>query len=428
MQEDKWSTKLGERLRKLQEEAPQPYLPGAWEAFEARRNQKRSIPLVWWWAGGIAASLTLLFFVGSLWTGEQQEQAAGQQLALETKVPQEESVALPAQSQGNPEIPENGGEAGANFSKQPTEKRNDSGKVTFPSSNQESNPLVASEAIASEEQVRIVESATGAAPQPTTGASLPQVAVSPFASLGEEKAAPPTNPAAPSFTEIIPSEAEALLAQQKDPLAFAVGLGPGFGNSNEANQITSGSRIGLGMQVDMALAGKLRIGSGLGVNYLSQASEGQTSLKLVGVNSPIQETTQVQQVQVDLPLYVRFPLSPSRAISLQAGFSNLLTFNQATEQELVFTRQVTDLDLVNSLSTQKTVQVTQSSTLPGPSSRFLPFAQANLGVNVRVYENKKSTYLLMPFYSYPLLDISGTGQNPAVVGAAVKITFGTLKK
>ena len=429
MQEDKWSTQLGERLRKLQEEAPQPYLPGAWEAFEARRNQKRSIPLFWWWAGGIAASLTLLFFVGSLWTGEQQEQAAPQQLALETQIPQEESAELPAQSEVNLETPANGGEAGASFSKQPTEKRSDSGRRTFPSSKQESNPLVASKAIiSSEEPVRIVESATGAAPQPTTVASSAQVAVSPNASLVEEKASAPTHPAAPSFTEIISSEAEALLAAQKDPLAFAVGLGPGFGNSSEANQITSGSRIGLGMQVDMALAGKLRIGSGLGVNYLSQASEGQASLKLVGVNSPIQETTQVQQVQVDLPLYVRFPISPSRAISLQAGFSNLLTFNQTTEQELVFTRQATASDLANSLSTQKTVQVTQSSTLPGPSSRFLPFVQANLGVNVRVYENKKTSYLLMPFYSYPLQDISGTGQNPAVVGAAVKITFGTLKK
>lgn len=429
MQEDKWSTKLGERLRKLQEEAPQPYLLGSWEAFEARRNQKRSIPLVWWWAGGIAASLALLFFVGSLWTGEQQEQTSGQQqLALETKIPQEESATLPAQSEVNLETQGNGGEAGASFSKQPTEKRSDSGRRTFPSSKQESNPMVANKAIPSQEEVRIVESATGATPQPTTSASSAQVAVSPFASLGKEKAAPPTNPAAPSFTEIIPSEAEALLAAQKDPLAFAVGLGPGFGNSSEANQITSGSRIGLGLQVDMALAGKLRIGSGLGVNYLNQASEGQASLKLVGVNSPIQESTQVQQVQVDLPLYVRFPLSPSRAISLQAGFSNLLTFNQTTEQELVFTRQVTDSDLANSLSTQKTVQVTQSSTLPGPSSRFLPFAQANLGVNVRVYENKKTSYLLMPFYSYPLQDISGTGQNPAVLGAAVKITFGTLKK
>jgi hypothetical protein len=254
--------------------------------------------------------------------------------------------------------------------------------------------------------------------------------VAAIASLGEEKVSAPTNPAVPSFTEIIPSEAEALLAAQKDPLAFAVGLGPGFGNSSEANQITSGSRIGLGMQIDMALAGKLRIGSGLGVNYLSQASEGQTSLKLVGVNSPIQESTQVQQVQVDLPLYVRYSVTPSKSISVQAGFSNLLTFNQEAQQELTYTRQVAaPADATsNSLSSLKSTQVVETSPLAGPSSRFLPFAQANLGVNVRVYETKKSTYLLMPFYSYPLVDISGTGQNPAVLGAAVKITFGTLKK
>ena len=428
MQEDKWSTQLGERLRGMQEEAPQPYLPGAWEAFEARRNQKRNIPLVWWWAGGIAASFTLIFLVGSLLTGEQQEQENLQQVALATERVQEGQASLPAQSEGNSESKVNRGESSKAYSKQPNEKRSDSGRKSFPSSEQGSSPLVVSNAIASEEQVRTLESATGAASQPTTLASSAQVATAPITSLGEEKSSAPTNSAAPSFTEIIPSEAEVLLAQQKDPLAFAVGLGPGFGNSNEANQITSGSRIGLGMQVDMALAGKLRIGSGLGLNYLSQASEGQASLKLVGVNSPIQETSQVQQVQVDLPLYVRFPLSPSRAISLQAGFSNLLTFNQATEQKLVFMQEVSASDLANSLSTQRTVQVTQSSTLPGPSSRFIPFALANLGVNVRVYENKKTSYLLMPFYSYPLQDISGTGQNPAVAGAAFKITFGTLKK
>ncbi len=428
MQEDKWSTQLGERLRKLQEEAPQPYLPGAWEAFEAHRNQKRSIPLVWRWAGGIAASLTLLFFVGSLWTGVQQEQAPSQQLALETQVPQEKSATLPAQSEVNPETPANKGEVSTNFSKQPNKKQSDKDRKLLPTTEQGFDPLVARIAISSEEPVRIVESASGASAQPTIAASSTQVAA--IASLGEEKVSAPTNPAVPSFTEIIPSEAEALLAAQKDPLAFAVGLGPGFGNSSEANQITSGSRIGLGMQIDMALAGKLRIGSGLGVNYLSQASEGQTSLKLVGVNSPIQESTQVQQVQVDLPLYVRYSVTPSKSISVQAGFSNLLTFNQEAQQELTYTRQVAaPADATsNSLSSLKSTQVVETSPLAGPSSRFLPFAQANLGVNVRVYETKKSTYLLMPFYSCPLVDISGTGQNPAVLGAAVKITFGTLKK
>ena len=427
MQEDKWSTQLGKRLRNLQEEAPQPYLPGAWEAFEARRNQKRSIPLVWWWSGGIAASLALIFLVGGLWTSEQQEQSSGKQLALETQVSQKESAALPAQSEGNPETPANGGEAPANFSKQPNEKHSDSSQKSFLSSEQGTRPYVAS-VIASKEQDRIVESASGAAAQPTIAASSTQVAA--IASLGEEKVSAPTNPAVSSFTEIIPSEAEALLAAQKEPLAFAVGLGPGFGNSNQANQITSGSRIGLGMQVDMALAGKLRIGSGLGVNYLSQASEGPLLAHKAGINSPIERTTEVQQVQVDLPVYVRYAVTPSKSISVQAGFSNLLTFNQEAQQELTYTRQVAapaDASS-NSLSSLKSTQVVETSPLAGPSSRFLPFAQANLGVNVRVYETKKSTYLLMPFYSYPLVDISGTGQNPAVLGAAVKITFGTLKK
>jgi hypothetical protein len=426
MQEDKWSTQLGERLRKLQEEAPQPYLPGAWEAFEARRNQKRNIPLVWWWAGGIAATLALIFLVGGLFTGEQKEQSSGQQLAIESQVIQERSPAPAEQSQGNSESKLDGGESSRGLSKQPNEKRLDSEKNFFQSSEQKSSPLQARSAIASVESNPTTEAFTEAVPEQALASSV-QAAL-PVTILGEEKLVDQPTTTAPNFAEIVPSEAAELLAQQKEPLSFAVGLGPGFGNSNASNQMTSGSRIGLGMQVDKALVGNLRVGSGLGVNYLSQASEGQASFKLAGINSPIQETTQLQQVQVDLPLYLRYSVTPSKSISLQAGFSNLLTFNQAAEQELVFTRQVSASDLTNSLGSQKTVQVTQSSTLPGPSSRFLPFAQANLGVNVRVYENKKTSYLLMPFYSYPLQDISGTGQNPAVVGAAFKITFGTIKK
>ena len=438
MQEDKWSTQLGERLRKLQEEAPQPYLPGAWEAFEARRNQKRNIPLVWWWAGGIAASLGLILFLGLQWTGGNQEQ----QVALENQSIQEVAPYQTEQSQGNPESEESE-EVPKVFSEQTSEKSSNTGTNPLQAARQESPRLLESDLGAQKglissaestpekrvettsQQVQALASATQAAPPI---ASLEAASLQ--ASLQEGKSSTPTTTTttAPSYAEIVPAEAAELLAQQKDPLSFSLGLGPGFGNSNASNQVTSGSRIGLGMQVDKALVGNLRVGSGLGVNYLSQASEGQASFKLTGVNSPIQESTQLQQVQVDLPLYLRYSVTPSKSISLQAGFSNLLTFNQATEQELVFTRQASASDLTNSLGSQKTVQVTQSSTLPGPSSRFLPFAQANLGVNVRVYENKKTSYLLMPFYSYPLQDISGTGQNPAVVGAAFKITFGTLKK
>jgi hypothetical protein len=429
MQEDKWSTQLGEQLRNLQEETPQPYLPGAWEAFEARRNQKRGIPPFWWWSGGIAASLALLLFFGLQGTRENQEQ----QLAVENQSIQEVAPSQSEQNQGKPELKENE-EVPKVLSEQSLEKSSRTGTNHLQTARQESPRLLEHDLGVQKSLVSSAEPSSEKigetlSLQAQALASTTQVAP-PIASLQEEKSSTPSTTIAESYTEIVPAEAEALLAAQKDPLSFSLGLGPGFGNSAEASQVTSGSRIGLGMQVDKALAGKLRVGTGLGVNYLSQASEGQASLKLVGVNSPIQKNTQVEQVQVDLPLYVRYALTSSKSISLQAGFSNLLTFNQSAQQELTYTRQVAapaDAS-TNSLSTLKSAQVVETSPLTGPSTRFFPFALANLGVNFRVYESKKSTYLLMPFYSYPLQDISGTGQNPAVLGAAVKITFGTLKK
>jgi hypothetical protein len=288
--------------------------------------------------------------------------------------------------------------------------------------------LFSSTESASEKRVETTASQQAQALAATTHAAPPIASLE--ANLQVEKSSTPTTTPVPSYADIVPAEAAELLAQQKDPLAFSLGLGPGFGNSADASQVTSGSRIGLGMQVDKALAGKLRVGSGLGVNYLSQATEGPTGMKLAGVNSPIERTTQVQQVQVDVPVYIRYSVTPSKSISVQAGFSNLLTFNQSAQQELIYTRQVAaPADATaNFLGALKSTQVVETTPLAGPSTRFFPFALANLGVNFRVYETKKSNYLLMPFYSYPLQDISGTGQNPAVVGAAFKITFGTLKK
>ena len=441
MQEDKWSTRLGELLRKKQEEAPLPYATGAWEAFEARRNQKRGIPPFWWWSGGIAASLALILFLGLQWTGGNKEN----RVAVKTQTIQEVVRNQSEQSQGNPESKERG-EVSKVLSERTLEKSKGSGNNSYASTPQKSTPLLAKSDLEAQkglisstelvpeklveitsQQAQALASATQAAPPI---ASLEAASLQ--ASLQEGKSSTPTTTttSAPSYAEIVPAEAAELLAQQKDPLSFSLGLGPGFGNSSEASQVTSGSRIGLGMQVDKALAGKLRVGSGLGVNYLSQATEGPTGMKLAGVNSPIERTTQVQQVQVDVPVYIRYSVTPSKSISVQAGFSNLLTFNQSAQQELIYTRQVAaPADATaNSLGTLKSAQVVETTPLAGPSTRFFPFALANLGVNFRVYETKKSNYLLMPFYSYPLQDISGTGQNPAVVGAAVKITFGTLKK
>lgn len=440
MQEDKWSTRLGELLRKKQEEAPLPYAPGAWEAFEARRNQKRGIPPFWWWSGGIAASLALILFFGLQWTGGNQEE----QVALENQSIQEVAHTQSEPSQGTPQSKERK-EVPKVLSEQTSEKSSRTGTNPLRAARQEPLRLLESGLGAQKGLVFSIESAPEKLVETTSQqaqalASATQAAppiasleaASLQASLPEGKSSTPTTTTTtvPSYAEIVPAEAAELLAQQKDPLSFSLGLGPGFGNSADASQVTSGSRIGLGMQVDKALAGKLRVGSGLGVNYLSQATEGPSGMMLAGVNSPIERTTQVQQVQVDLPVYFRYSVTPSKSISVQAGFSNLLTFNQSAEQELVFTRQIAAPadGTANSLGTLKSAQVVETTPLAGPSTRFFPFALANLGVNVRVYETKKSNYLLMPFYSYPLQDISGTGQNPAVVGAAFKITFGTLKK
>ncbi|NDE62536.1 MAG: hypothetical protein EB038_10170, partial [Cyclobacteriaceae bacterium] len=223
------------------------------------------------------------------------------------------------------------------------------------------------------------------------------------------------------------------LSSAKKPISYALGFGPGFGSTTQANQVTEGSLLGLGLQVDMALGTHLRLGSGLGVNYLNQATEGLASYKLAGVNSPIQENTQVQQVQVDVPVYVRYPLTRSESITVQAGFSNLLTLNQTAQVEVLYDQDVVAAASAtpsgnNTQPVLKTVQVAQTTTLPGQSTRFLPFALANMGINIQVRKTEKSSYLLMPFYSYPLQDISGTGKNPGVIGAAIKVSFGQGKK
>jgi len=432
MQEDKWSTRLGELLRKKQEEAPLPYAPGAWEAFEARRNQKRGIPAFWWWSGGIAASLALMLFFGLQWTGENQKN----QVAVESQTIQEVAPNQSEESQSNPES-KGREEVPKDLSEQTSEKNRWSDTNSYASISKKSTQIFAKNELETQKGLisstessteKIVESISQQALAATSQVASSNASLE--SSLKEEKNLVPTTATAPSYAEIVSAEAAELLAQQKDPLAFSLGLGPGFGNSTDASQVTSGSRIGVGVQVDKALVGDLRVGSGLGVNYLNQATEGPTGMKLAGVNSPIERTTQVQQVQVDVPVYIRYSVTPSKSISVQAGFSNLLTFNQSAQQELIYTRQVAaPADATaNSLGTLKSAQVVETTPLAGPSTRFFPFALANLGVNFRVYETKKSNYLLMPFYSYPLQDISGTGQNPAVVGAAFKITFGTLKK
>jgi hypothetical protein len=152
---------------------------------------------------------------------------------------------------------------------------------------------------------------------------------------------------------------------------------------------------------------------------------------VAGISSAVTQTDQISQVQVDIPLYVRYPITRSQSVSVQAGFSNLLTFNQSAEQQTSFTRQVAvpDANAANANSfTLMTQTVDQLSSLAVPQSKFYPFATANFGINVRLYQSKKTSYEVMPFYNYPLQEFSGYGQKLGLFGASFRVNFGAVER
>lgn len=436
MQEDNWSKRLADSLRKQQEDSPLPYEPGAWEAFEKRRKKGIISPL-FYWISGVAASIALVFIIGNGWLSpeEKADQVASYQESTEQTLLENPSKALEIEVQ-----PEKG-EA------QSSELLAD---VSKPSTSFKPNAeRVIAKKVASKEKVQI----THPNDSDSDGLSYPietkvVESLNPPVTALEEKVVLEQQPTTQSETKsaLVPmteEEAKAkLMAQLGEDLneevgkekrgsSVILGFGPGFGSSTQDNVATSGSNLGLGIAYDMNLGKKLALGSGLGLNYLSQSSQSQDYAQVAGFSSAVKETKLLEQVQVDIPLYVRFPVTRDNSISLQAGFSNLITFNQQAEQVVSFTRQVYVADAMNvsaNASTLKTEQLSLTSDLIVASQRFFPLATANLGVNIRVYESSKTSYLVMPFYHYPIQDISGTGQNPGVVGASFKVRFGAIKK
>ena len=436
MQEDNWSKRLAESLRKQQEDSPLPYEPGAWEAFEKRRKTGVISP-IYYWMSGVAASIALVFMIGyGLLSPEEKADRGASTPELAEQAPTE-NPSKAAEIEVQPEIEED----------QPLELLADAPK---PSPVFKENAGSVSDVRAtSKEQVQIANPITSRSERTTQPSEVKaKESVNPPLLALEEKVVseqqagsqPETKPALVPMTE---EEAKAkLMAQIGEEIkeetekerrvsSVVLGFGPGFGSSTQNNVATSGSNLGLGVAYDLNLGKKLALGSGLGLNYLNQSSQSQDYAQVAGFSSAVRETKQVQQVQVDIPLYVRYPVTRDNSISLQAGFSNLITFNQLAEQVQSFTRQVYVADAMNvsaNASTLKTEQVSLASDLIVPSQRFFPLASANLGVNIRVYESPKTSYLVMPFYNYPIQDISGTGQNPGVVGAAFKVRFGAIKK
>jgi hypothetical protein len=181
------------------------------------------------------------------------------------------------------------------------------------------------------------------------------------------------------------------------------------------------------MLLDIKLPGKLTLGSGLGLNYLSQNTEQQSTVMAFGNTYPQTEKLEVRQVQVEVPVFVKYPLTKNNAISLQAGFSNFYALNQSGSQENSFNRQVANYSMNSAGFSSVTLTnqtVNSTSALQQAESKFYPFATLNFGLNLRLLESKSANYVIMPFYNYQLKQVSGYGDTFGLFGATLKMNFG----
>jgi hypothetical protein len=445
MQEDKLGKWLASSLRQAQEENPLPYQIGAWEAFEKRRKERKNRALAYWVSGIAASLLVLIVAFNSLDFSsiEKTDQLSSRSVAGET-LPESVSV---SPSSGVP-IPSN-----TDTSLEPTQ-----GKLL----GEDQSFSIPKE----KDEISTSRSPKGIVPQKSVGngpaSTLIQGGDKKLQAMEKEHNSDQVVPLIPNEipnkntlnTALASAQADSLekarvdllkkqIAEltganeavetktQSSPLALALGLAPGFGAAEQDNQQISGSSMGLGVQMNLDLGEKLVLGSGMGVNYFSQTSRGQNTLRIANAAYAGNEKIEVQQVQVDIPLYLSYPITRNRSVTVQAGFSNLVAFNQSSEKEFSYKRQVTVIDSESSLANSFTFQsesVTNYSEIDTPNSKFYPLATANLGLNIRVMESDKTSYFLMPFYNYPIQDISGTGSNIGFFGAALKVNFGAIQK
>lgn len=457
MQEDKASKRFASMLRKQQEENPLPYELGAWEAFSQKRAalaRKKTT----YWISGLAASLALLLVVGGVWLIsdlDSKNELPSEQLALEEKISSSQS---PTSEVAVSDLSES--EFLEKFEEEKSEIEVAKEKMTrIPDSSAKPisvdgkrEPLTA-EARVTESKKESASKKTEEAeksglktemedPKTTENPTKPTLLQSMIASeenVNEKKEVEKTETpeekvilkeGLPKEPQLSPEEIEEIL-ESPSFARLALGLSPGFGTAQGSMNATSGSSLGFGVMIDKNIAGKIALGSGLAVNYLNQASESQNYIMGANFASPVTAKNEIAQVQVDIPLYVRYPVNPSQSISVQAGFSNLITFNQSAEQNSSYTRQISVLDASSALTnsfTQRSESVRQTTNLDVPGNGFYPFATANLGVILRLFESKKTSYEVMPFYNYPLQDFSGYGEKLGIFGASFKVNFGTIQR
>lgn len=475
MKEDKLDKQIAASLKKHLGEASVPYELGAWEGFQKKRGQRKYKGIAIW-ASSIAASIALLLIVANAIDLKESEDNPATQLATKTQpatekalstkegstVPLKDSLGvIPEALATEPLV--SSGKKDSKVDQRGDPKTNN---PIFPTDKRVSDPVevplgdLRKETVDSEQLAVERPNVEKQKIDPEIGKSVPVENLVPSKnaaeSVTEEKAV-----AIPNEEEIeqkvLPQEQviERIIAEAdpvekgKSPLVqdpqtmvreadfpeipktktavnLGMGISPGFGIMQAENTVTSAASIGVGVLVDVDLPGKIVLGSGLGVNYLNQVNEMEGMTMAYGNSYPQTDKIEVRQMQLEIPVFVKYPVTRNNSVSIQAGFSNFYSLNQKADQKSEYTAQVPMFsDALGSSSFSIVKQNMQETTpLETNDGKFYPFATLNLGVNLRVLETSGANYYIMPFYNYQVRQISGYGNTYGLFGASFKMNFG----
>lgn len=464
MKEDKSDKWIASSLNKYLEEGQTPYELGAWENFQKiRKARKRRV--VTYWIAAVAASLLLLFGVSQVFIEQNDlllEDGDVPVLANADRL-DNSSNSLESTLNDTSDEKKNGEVIEKSVPKtlnDPSNKEEISPKTLVKPS--DSKNIALSKEQKAPESVDRISNSIAMVPDSKNQEKENKKELSKEKSLAEiipenektnkenaskstvvtgskenfglsltmpEKPTEKTNLIAENTETLTKEEDFPEIPKEQTKVYLGMGLSPGFGSFQQNNNTTTASSLGVGMLLNVDLPGKLTLGSGFGVNYLNQQNESQMPVTIAGYRTSQVETQDIQQVQLELPVYLKYPITRNNSVSVQAGFSNLYAINRNAEQVTTVNEQVA----VNNSSDASSFAlasnaVSRTQVLTNDDSRFYPFATLNFGVNVKLLESKKVNYMIMPFYNHQLRTISGFGDNFGMFGASLKLNFGGVEK
>jgi len=450
MKEDKTDKWIASSLKKHLEEGELPYELGAWENFRKKRKAKKRRAVVYW-SSAVAASLLLLFAVSQVFLGPRDvqleqvkvplladadqevdplnsneisssEKSEEKELLQKTKILEVIPSELLAETSKSPNISQKEVEKISNFNES-LSKTSDLEAIAKIEEKQVSNTFSNKKTIG---KVILEEEKMGQEkPINASGLIASQESVKLDLNNSEKKAGDGKS-ISEGIALSVKEEDFPEIPKNQTKVSFGMGFSPGFGAFQEDNLNTTASSIGVGMLLDLDLPGKLSIGSGFGFNYMNQQNESQLPITIAGYQTSQIEKQDIQQVQLEIPVYFKYPITRNNSVSVQAGFSNFYAINQNAEQQTTVNQQfaVNNTSDATSSFTLASKSVSETQVLTNDDSKFYPFATVNFGVNIKLVESKKVDYMVMPFYNHQLRSISGFGESFGMFGASLKLNFG----